>query len=186
MQGEINKVVALLNKGKVILYPTDTIWGLGCSAIDPIAIQRLKTIKERQKGKNLIILVSGIDMLKRYVTTVPEQAIEAMEKSPYPLTIIYPQAKKLPISLLSQDQSIGIRVPKNDFCQRLIATLDAPLVSTSANISSEPSPATFENISSTLRSRVDYIVPAIYEQKALHTASSILKIEADNSLTKIR
>lgn len=186
MEEEIEQIVNILNNSGVIIYPTDTIWGLGCKATDSKAILKLKEIKERQEGKSLILLMSDLSMLKRYVTNLPQQALTLMSKTTTPLTIIYPKAKELPITLLSQDQSIGVRIPSFDFCTQLIKKLDAPLVSTSANISGENSPTSFADISEKLKQRVDYIVPSRFERRTHGSASSIYKITDEGQTIKIR
>lgn len=177
--------VEILKNGGIILYPTDTIWGLGCDATQPLAIKRIIEIKGRASSKNLIILVSDFEMLKNYVEEIPLQAIKLMQEIQTPLTIIYPKAKNLPINMLSQDDSIGIRIPNHQYCQRLLKELNKPIISTSANLSNEASPTCFQSINDKIKQEVDFIAN-IEHNKITNQASSIYKITNEGELIKIR
>ncbi|MBP6429522.1 MAG: threonylcarbamoyl-AMP synthase, partial [Bacteroidales bacterium] len=146
--------IEILNKGGIILYPTDTIWGLGCDATQPLAIKRIIELKGRDNSKNLLLLVSDLDMLRDYVEEIPQEALNLMDKHNTPITIIYPKSKNLPINLLSQDDSIGIRIPNHKYCQSLLKEFGKPIISTSANLSNEPSPISFQTISQTIKQGV--------------------------------
>ncbi len=177
--------IEILNKGGIILYPTDTIWGLGCDATQPLAIKRIIELKGRDNSKNLLLLVSDLDMLRDYVEEIPQEALNLMDKHNTPITIIYPKSKNLPINLLSQDDSIGIRIPNHKYCQSLLKEFGKPIISTSANLSNEPSPISFQTISQTIKQGVDFI-SSIEQDKTSTQASSIYKITIEGELIKIR
>lgn len=178
------KEIEILNNGGIILYPTDTIWGLGCDATNIKAIEKIISLKGRDSSKNLIILVSDIEMLEKYIEFLPSQALSLLNEFKTPLTIIYPKSKNLP-SLLSQDETIGIRIPKHKYCQELIRNFKKPIVSTSANISNQPSPKCFKEISMEIKNGVDFIAE-VEQDKESSQASSIFKITLDGETIKIR
>ncbi|HPB57299.1 MAG TPA: L-threonylcarbamoyladenylate synthase, partial [Bacteroidales bacterium] len=146
MDAEITKCAELLKEGKVILYPTDTIWGLGCDATNSKAVDKIYKIKERQEIKSLIILIDSESRLPLYVEDIPLIAWDLITHTYRPTTFVYPKAKNLPSRLIPMDQSIAIRIVKNKFCQKLIQLLDKPIISTSANLSGEPSPDRFAEV----------------------------------------
>lgn len=178
------KEIEVLKNGGIILYPTDTIWGLGCDATNIKAIERIISIKGRDSSKNLIILVSDIEMLEKYIEFLPSQALNLLNEFETPLTIIYPKSKNLP-SLLSQNETIGIRIPKHDYCQKLLKEFGKPIVSTSANISQQPSPKSFKEISIEIKNGVDFIAEVEQDKKSSQ-ASSIFKITLEGETVKIR
>lgn len=180
------KETDVLKVGGVILYPTDTVWGLGCDATNEESIKRIIEIKGRDSGKNLLILVKDEDMLKDYVEHIPEKALDVLRTAIQPTTIIYPKAKNLPIHLLSGNESIGIRIPNHEFCQRLLSEYGKPIVSTSANISGEPTPLCFSQIDNRILKAVDYVSLCGREEKTESKASSIILIDQDNNLKQIR
>lgn len=177
---------AVLERGGVIVYPTDTIWGLGCDATNPEAIQRLLEIKKREKGKSLILLVKDEKMLGNYVEQVPEAARQVLALAERPTTIIYPKAKNLPIKLLSENLSIGIRIPKHAYCQNFLAEFGKPIVSTSANFSGQPAPSDFSEIDSGLLALADFVSKQHRGDKPQPNPSSIFLIEQDGSLKQLR
>ncbi len=183
---EAIKAFEALKKGGVILYPTDTIWGIGCDATNVNAISKVYRIKQRHESKALIILLNSIDSLEKYVNKVPLIALDLIEKIDKPLTVIYPRAKNLPQNLLSADGSIAIRITKNEFCTKLIHLMDAPLVSTSANISSEVSPIMFKQVSSQIQSKVDYIVNLSKNEIKETKASTIIRFINDFEFEVVR
>jgi L-threonylcarbamoyladenylate synthase len=182
---DFHQMIDGLKAGQTILYPTDTIWGLGCDATNPEAIEKIYQIKKRNPLQPLIILVDNERRLQELVE-VPEVAWNIIDMSEKPITIIYDKAKNLPKNLLAADGSIGIRMVKDKFCQRLIGGLNKPLVSTSANLSGQPSPLCFSDISPEITRAVDLVVPDPDNKKALYTGSSILKITQDARITVIR
>jgi len=158
MEQEIIKTLEVLKKGGTILYPTDTIWGIGCDATNEEAVKKVFQIKGRQEDKSVIVLVSDDRMLHRYVKAVPEMAWTLMEHREKPITIIYPEGKNLAKGVIANDGTIAIRMVKDEFCQKLIQKLGKALVSTSANLSGEPSPKNFGDINPAIPEEVDYVV----------------------------
>ena len=194
---EIRRAVEVLRKGGVILYPTDTVWGLGCDATNPEAVAKIFAIKRRPDSKSLVLLASDMDMVCRYIKEVPEIAVQLVEVNDKPMTIVYPGARAaepgapadrhlLAAETVAEDSSVAIRVPLNDFCRRLVASLGCPLVSTSANISGESTPANFSEISGEIKSAVDYVVDPGFGKTATGKASSIIKVGLDESIEIIR
>ncbi len=183
---DLQIVLNVLKKGEIILYPTDTIWGIGCDATNEKTIARVNVIKKRQQGQPLTILVNDVEMLKKYVEEVPEFIYEQLNLFTKPVTIIYPHAKNLPDNLLAIDKSVGIRIVKDyAYLNQLITLFGKPLVSTSANLSGQQSPKKFDDISSEIIRQVDYIMPRQYEMSGTKQASDIYKISG-NDLIKIR
>ncbi|HOY33462.1 MAG TPA: L-threonylcarbamoyladenylate synthase [Bacteroidales bacterium] len=158
MKDELLKTFEVIRKGGVILYPTDTVWGLGCDATKPKSIERISQIKRRPENKSMIILLDMPEKLYQYVEEIPEIAYDFINNIDTPLTIIYPKAKNLPKNLVADDGSIAIRIIHDEFCSKLISMMNKPLVSTSANISGEPTPLIFSKISKEIIDQVDYAV----------------------------
>lgn len=175
----------ILYQGKTLIYPTDTIWGIGCNALNITAIDKIKQIKGRDKTKSFILLIKNLQMLEKYVENVPAIALRLINEIKTPLTIIYPKAKNLPIEHLSFNESIGIRIPKDDFLQHLFEEFPYPIVSTSANFSGKESPKCFADIDKDLLNKVDY-VSFFNRDKINSSASSIYIIDNDNNAKKIR
>ncbi|MBQ2874744.1 MAG: threonylcarbamoyl-AMP synthase [Bacteroidales bacterium] len=198
MNEEIQKALEVLRSGGIILYPTDTVWGIGCDATDPEAVAKIFAIKKREDSKSLVLLASDMDMICRYVKEIPEMAVQLVEVNDKPMTIIYPDAiagdqgnmkadrRCLAFNTVAQDGTVGIRIPMMDFCRQLVAKLGRPLVSTSANISGEPTPKKFSEISEPVRSAVDLIVDPSLERGATGQSSSIIKVGLDYSIEIIR
>ncbi len=211
MMTEINKALEVLRSGGIILYPTDTVWGIGCDATDPEAVAKVYEIKKRADSKSLVLLASDMDMICRYVKEVPEMAVQLVEVNDKPMTIIYPGAitgpspsvisseveksfpalpkadrRCLAFNTVAEDGTVGIRIPMMDFCQQLVARLGRPLVSTSANISGEATPKKFAEISPVIRDAVDHIVDPALERGATGRSSSIIKVGLDYSIEIIR
>ena len=187
---EIDKAAKALREGAVILYPTDTVWGLGCDATNAGAVARIFSIKNRADSKSLILLVSDEDMLCRYIREMPEIASQLIEVNDKPMTIIYPGALTGPGALapnvVAEDGSVGIRIPMMDFCRQLCRRLGRPVVSTSANISGEATPAKFKDIAESIRGAVDHVVDPSLEAGATGLASQIIKVGMDWSIQIIR
>ena len=199
----MQKALEVLRAGGVILYPTDTVWGIGSDATDPEAVARIYAIKQRSDSKSLVLLASDMDMVARYVKEVPEMAVQLVEVNDKPMTIIYPDAVVGPVpadpsqmpqasrhclafNTVAEDGTVGIRIPMSDFCRQLASRLGRPIVSTSANISGEPTPVRFVEISEQIRSAVDYIVDPSLESQSTGKASSIIKVGLDYSIQIIR
>ena len=176
----IREAVGVLRSGGVILYPTDTVWGIGCDATDPKAVARVFAIKRRSDSKSLVLLAANLDMVARYVKAVPNIAIDLVEVNDKPMTLIYPGAicgaYGLAENAVAEDGSVGMRIPLPGFWRDLVARLGRPLVSTSANISGEPTPRRFAEISPEIRDAVDYAVPAPLERGSTGSASQIIKV----------
>jgi L-threonylcarbamoyladenylate synthase len=183
---DIKESVNTLRKGGIILYPTDTIWGLGCDPTNESAVNGIFKLKSREENKSLIILADGISMIERYVKDIPDIVYELIEVSDTPLTIIYPGGRSLAPGVCSDDGSIGIRVCKDDFCSELISRFRKPIVSTSANLSGRPSPGNFSEIEKILLDRVEYVVKYRQDDRSKNSASPVIKINKDGSIIIIR
>ncbi|KQR92535.1 translation factor Sua5 [Chryseobacterium sp. Leaf180] len=181
----MENIVQILKSGGTILYPTDTIWGIGCDATNIDAINKIFDIKKREKNKSMIILVENEKRLQDLVD-VPEMAWEIMDLSEKPVTIVYENPRGLPKELLAEDGSIGIRLVKDLYCKKLITKLNKPLVSTSANFSGNKSPLKFSDISKEIISLVDYAVEENREKVSEFAGSSVIKIWNDNRIKVLR
>lgn len=186
MQEEIKKTLEVLKSGGVILYPTDTIWGLGCDATNKDAVEKIYRLKARETQKSLLILVDKPEMIPSYVNEMPDMAWDLIDYADKPLTIIYSGAKNLAENLLNKEKTIGIRAVQDKFCQRLIQNFRKPIVSTSANLTGNKHPRSFEEISEELINKVDYVVDWKQDEYSLENPSSIIKLEPDGLFTIIR
>ena len=190
MNEAIQKALEVLRSGGIILYPTDTVWGIGCDATDPEAVAKIYAIKNREDSKSLVLLASDMDMICRYVKEVPEMAVQLVEVNDKPMTIIYPGAvtgqHALAPNAVAEDGTVGIRIPMMDFCQQLIARFGRPIVSTSANISGEPTPKNYSEISKEISSAVDHVVDPALEKGSTGRSSSIIKVGLDYTIEIIR
>jgi L-threonylcarbamoyladenylate synthase len=179
--------ITSLKSGGVLLYPSDTIWGLGCDARMDASIEKLFDIKNRPENKGLILLISKIEQLSEYVEQVPEIAWDLVEFAEDPLTVIYPKGKNVSKYMLGPDGSIAIRLVKDEFCKGLVYRYQRGIVSTSANISGTPSPTDFESIDESIKSRVDYILkPENADKKGVLKSSKIIKLGLGGEYTMIR
>jgi len=175
-----------LREGGVILYPTDTIWGLGCDATNKEAVEKIFGIKKRKESKSLIILVNGEMMLERYVRNIPEIVYKIIRVADKPMTIIYPEGKNLAPGICSDDGSVGIRICTDDFCNELITRFRKPIVSTSANVSGTYSPSVFSEIEKTIIDSVSYVVKYRQGDRKKNSPSPIIKIAADGVIKIVR
>ena len=175
-----------MREGGVILYPTDTIWGIGCDATNEDAVRRVYEIKQRQDSKAMLVLVDSSVKVDSYVQDVPEVAWDLIDLADKPLTIIYSGARNLAANLLAEDGSVGIRVTNEDFSKRLCQQFRKAVVSTSANISGQPSPRNFSEISEEVKSAVDYIVGYRQEEMSNPKPSSIIKLDKGGVIKIIR
>lgn len=198
----LGEALETLRKGGVILYPTDTVWGLGCDATSPEAVSRIFGIKRRPDSKSLVLLASDLDQIARYVAAIPSMAIDLVEVNDKPMTIIYPGARTYPIpadgeapkadkyhlayNTVAPDRTVGIRIPMMDFCKEMAGKLGRPVVSTSANISGQPSPRKFKDIPEEIVQAVDYVVDPRLEAGATGEASQIIKIGLRGEVEIIR
>ena len=183
---DINKGLDVLHRGGIILYPTDTIWGIGCDATDAEAVQRVYQLKQREDSKSMLVLLENPNLILSYIEEMPEVAWDLIEFAEKPTTIIYDKAKNLACNLIAEDGSIGIRITKEAFTQNLIQRFRKPIVSTSANISGQPSPANFFDIADEIKASVDYIVTYRQEEKINPPASSIIKLGTSGLIKIIR
>src|SRR5476651_1867527 len=158
LKDEVAKALKVLQEGGIILYPTDTIWGIGCDATNTEAVKKIYALKQRDEAKSMIILLGVDNQLQSYISNVPDIAYDLMEYAENPLTLVMPGAKNISPALIATDGSVGVRVTNHEFCKQLIQRLRKPLVSTSANISGEPSPKNFGQISAEIIDGVDYVV----------------------------
>jgi L-threonylcarbamoyladenylate synthase len=183
---DIKNSLAVLQAGGIILYPTDTVWGLGCDATNEASVRRIFEIKQREDSKALILLADSTARIAAYVEEIPEIAYDLIEISDKPLTIIYSNARNLPKSVVAEDNSIGFRVANDDFCRKLCEMLRKPLVSTSANVSGEQNPSDFSEISDEIKKKVDYIVQYRQNDNKKSQPSSIIKLEKGGVFSIIR
>ncbi|EDS13471.1 MULTISPECIES: L-threonylcarbamoyladenylate synthase [Bacteroides] len=183
---DIKKACQVMREGGVILYPTDTIWGIGCDATNEDAVRRVYEIKQRQDSKAMLVLVDSSVKVDFYVRDVPEVAWDLIDLADKPLTIIYSGARNLAANLLAEDGSVGIRVTNEDFSKRLCQQFRKAIVSTSANISGQPSPKNFSEISEEVKSAVDYIVGYRQEEMSNPKPSSIIKLDKGGVIKIIR
>ena len=185
METNYQHIIEELKLGKTLLYPTDTIWGIGCDATNEEACQKILSIKNRPEEKSFIVLVDGFTMLEKFIPEFHEICYDLVDLSTKPLTIIYPNANGLAKSVLAKDGSVGIRITKDPICLKLIRGLRKPIVSTSANISGEKNPVSFQNINQSIKQHVDLIL----EEKTneiMNQASQIIKIGKGGEVTIIR
>ena len=186
-----------LRAGGTILYPTDTVWGLGCDATNPEAVARIYEIKQRADSKSLVLLASDLDMVARYVKEIPSSAVDLVEVNDAPMTLIYPGAIAgeegapgdkwhLAHNTVAEDGSVGIRIPLMDWCKQLVFKLGRPIVSTSANISGEPTPQRFSEIDPAIKEAVDFVVPPSVDTQSTGKASQILKVGLKGEIEIIR
>ena len=186
LRDEVAKAFKVLQEGGIILYPTDTIWGIGCDATNTEAVQKIYQLKQRDEAKSMIILLDTENNLESYVSEVNPLAYDLIEYAENPLTLVMPGAKNISPALIAADGSIAIRVTSNQFCQQLIQRLRKPLVSTSANISGKPSPQYFSQIDQEIIDGVDYVVDIDQHSKEIKNPSTIMKLAPDGRFEFIR
>ena len=196
------EALKVLRAGGTILYPTDTVWGLGCDATDPAAVAKIFRIKRRSDSKSLVLLAADLDMVARYIREIPPMAVDLVEVNDSPMTLIYPGAiageapvgEEVPkgdrfhlaYNTVAEDGSVGIRIPLAEFCRQLSFKLGRPIVSTSANISGEPTPKRFSEIPQEIKDAVDFVVPPSMDTESTGKASQIIKLELDGQFELIR
>ena len=185
LKEEVRKACEVLKNGGIILYPTDTIWGIGCDATNELAVKRIYELKHREDNKAMLVLLDDVGKLASYVE-VPDVAYELLEVNDKPMTIIYPNAKNLAKNLIAQDRTIGIRITSEAFTKALLYRLRSALVTTSANISGEPSPKCFAEISDAVKSVVDYVVDFRQDETSNPAPSSIIKLGVGGEIQIIR
>jgi L-threonylcarbamoyladenylate synthase len=186
LKDEVNKALKIIQDGGIILYPTDTIWGIGCDATNTDAVKKIYELKQREESKSMIILVDIDNKLQSYINEVPDIAYELIEYAENPLTLVMPGAKNISPALIAEDGSVGIRVTSHPFCQQLIQRLRKPLVSTSANISGQPSPEYFSKINQDIIDGVDYVVDIDQHSTEIKKPSTIMRLAPNGGFEFIR
>lgn len=186
MNESVRRALEVLNNGGLIVYPTDTIWGIGCDATNPEAVSRIYELKRRQDSKAMLVLVDSAARLNTYISDVPEVAWDLVDLSEKPLTIIYPGARNVAPNLLAEDGSVGIRITRELFSKTLCERFGRPIVSTSANISGEPSPSCFMHISREILDGVDYVVEYRQDDTGPVQPSSIIRLDVNGTVQIIR
>ena len=181
----MDKLVDKINNKEVFLYPTDTVWGIGCDATSEEAVNKVFKIKKRSESKSLIILVDSIEMLKEYITHIPQKALDVLNEAVRPTTIIYNNPKGLAKNVVASNNTVAIRIVNQKFCQKLLKQFGKPIVSTSANVSGEATPKSFSEISQAILDSVDYVVDLQHDSKN-DKSSRILKINTDGTIEVIR
>lgn len=185
MEQEILKSLEVLNAEEILLYPTDTVWGLGCDATSDLAVDKIYKIKQRSESKSLIILVADIDMLQKYINDIPASVLELLESVSKPTSIIYKNPVGLAKNVVASDNTVAIRIPDNQFCKELIYRFGKPIVSTSANVSGNPTPQSFKEIETAILESVHYIVNLQREERN-EKSSTILKVEDNGEIVVLR
>ncbi len=182
----IAEVIAVLRSGGIILYPTDTVWGIGCDATNAAAVEKIYALKQSQDKKSMLVLCHNADSIVRYVNRAPGIAFNVIELSEKPLTAILPGAAGLAPNLIPDEKTLGVRIPDHEFCEKLLYKFGRPIVSTSANISGEPTPTRFNEIEREILDGVDYVVHPRFEGKPTRKPSSIIAFGEDGTIRVIR
>lgn len=185
MNEEIHKAYEVIKEGGIILYPTDTVWGIGCDATNPEAVAKIYALKKRAETQSMIVLMNGEKMMYNVFKEIPEAAWQIMDLSEKPTTLILDKPRNVAPNLIAQDNTLGIRIVKEPFCFKLLERMKKPLVSTSANISGEPTPKSFKEISPEIIKGVDYVVN-LHHDKIAGKPSTIIKLTNDSQVKIIR
>lgn len=186
MQKEADEAVRVMRGGGIILYPTDTVWGLGCDATNAAAVERIYRLKRSENKKSMLVLCASADMTVRYVNKAPGVAFEVMELATSPLTAILPGAAGVAENLIPEEGTLGVRIPDHEFCRRMLAGLKKPIVSTSANISGEATPVGLQDVAKEIVDGVDFVVTPRFEGKPTRKASSIIAFGEGGEVKIIR
>ena len=186
MDEEVRKAAEIVQSGGTILYPTDTIWGIGCDATREDSVEQVYKIKKRTDRRSMLVLVSETHMLAEYVIKIPQSALEIARTASRPTTIIYPGAVNLAPNLIAEDGTVGIRITSDPFCRKLIEMTGLPIVSTSANTSGQPSPDTFHSIEPLILDLVDHVVVWRQDDSTPALPSSIIKVDEMGRITRLR
>jgi len=186
MEEEIQRCIAVLKRGGTILYPTDTIWGIGCDATNFKAVEKIYKVKKRSETKSLIILIDDPGKIENYVKEIPEITWDLMKNIDRPITIIYPNARNLPKNVIGEDNSIAIRVARTEFCIRLIREFGKPIVSSSANVSGDLAPLVFRCVAENIKESVDYVVNLYQDVLQEVKPSRIIKLKENGEFNIIR
>lgn len=182
---EVHKAFEIIQRGGIILYPTDTVWGIGCDATQPEAVKKIYDLKQRAETKSMLVLINGDKMLYNIFKEIPETAFQIWDLSEKPTTLILDKPRNIAKNLVAEDQTLGVRMVKEPFCFKLMERMKKPLVSTSANISGAPTPQTFKEISPEIIAGVDYVVN-LHRDKICKKPSTIIKLGLDSQVKVIR
>ena len=182
---EVHKAFEIIKEGGIILYPTDTVWGIGCDATNPEAVAKIYQLKQREETKSMIVLMNGEKMIYNVFKEVPEVAWQIIDLSEKPTTIILDEPRNVAANLIAPDKTLGIRLVKEPFCFKLMEKMKKPLVSTSANISGQSTPIAFKDISQEIIKGVDYVVN-LHQEKIAGKPSTIIKLTNDSQVKVIR
>lgn len=185
INSEVHKAFEVIQNGGIILYPTDTVWGIGCDATNAEAVKKIYTLKQREESKSMIVLMNGEKMMYNVFKDIPETAWQIMDLSEKPTTLILDNPRNVAANIIAEDKTLGIRLVKEPFCFKLMERMKKPLVSTSANISGQPTPKSFKEISAEIIKGVDYVVN-LHHEKICDKPSTIIKLTLDNQVKIIR
>lgn len=185
MQQELKKSLQTLQQNKIIVYPTDTVWGIGCDATCEAAVEEVFKLKQRTESKSLIILVANIEMLKKYIPNIPSKVLDLLQNVEKPTSIIYSNPIGLAKNVIAADSTVAIRIPQNEFCKQLILAFGKPIISTSANISGDTTPQSFKEINKVVLDSVDYIVN-LQREVVNVKSSTILKLDENDEIIVLR
>lgn len=186
LQEEVERAVEVLRRGSIILYPTDTVWGIGCDATNVEAVDRIYRLKRSENKKSMLVLCASADMVVRYVNRAPGIAFEVMEMATTPLTAILPGAAGVAPNLIPDEGTLGVRIPDHEFCRRMLRALGRPVVSTSANISGQPTAVGLQDVAQEIVDGVDFVVNPRFEGKPTRKASSIIAFGEGGEVKIIR
>lgn len=182
---EVHKAFEVIQNGGIILYPTDTVWGIGCDATNADAVKKIYALKQREESKSMIVLMNGEKMMHNVFKEIPEVAWQILDLSEKPTTLILDNPKNIATNIIAEDNTLGVRLVKEPFCFKLMERMKKPLVSTSANISEMPTPKSFKEIAPEILNGVDYVVN-LYQEKICDKPSTIIKLTNDNQVKIIR
>lgn len=185
INSEVHKAFEVIQNGGIILYPTDTVWGIGCDATNAEAVKKIYALKQREESKSMIVLMNGEKMMYNVFKDIPETAWQILDLSEKPTTLILDNPRNVAANIIAEDKTLGIRLVKEPFCYKLMERMKKPLVSTSANISGEPTPKSFKEISTEIIKGVDYVVN-LHHEKICDKPSTIIKLSLDNQVKIIR
>ena len=186
MEEAIQQALETLRRGGIILYPTDTVWGIGCDAANAAAVEKIYALKRSEEKKSMIVLVGSIDHVTRYVSRAPDVAWQLFEMADKPLTLILPGGGGVAANLIPEEGTLAVRVPRHEFCERLLRKLGRPLVSTSANISGEPAPRNHDDIAKEIFAGVDHAVDPVWEGRPSRKPSAIIRLGESGRIEVIR
>jgi L-threonylcarbamoyladenylate synthase len=185
MNEEVHKAYEIIKEGGIILYPTETVWGIGCDATNPDAVAKIYALKRREESKSMIVLMNGERMVYNVFKDIPEVAWQILDLSEKPTTLILDNPRNIAKNLIAPDNTLGMRIIKEPFCYKLLERMKKPLVSTSANISGEPTPINYKEISPEILKGVDYVVN-LQQEKMTGKPSAIIKLTSDSQVKIIR